>query len=201
MRQGQNSKRSRGRGTGRRTNNVPTRHQTFDSNGPSIRIRGNAYQVHEKYLTLARDATAAGDRIAAENFLQHAEHYFRIINADGEGDGRNRGNLQRADQLQREFSSDGDGEGDGENDSGEAVVEMVAPPPSGNGNEGREVAGEGEQPVVEYPNGEDAAEHVAAPTKGRGPRGPRTPRAPRGRGRQPAGDSDSAGEQPSQPED
>ena len=54
MRQGQNSKRSRGRGSGRR-NNVPTRHQTFDSNGPSVRIRGSANQVHEKYLTMARD--------------------------------------------------------------------------------------------------------------------------------------------------
>jgi len=89
MRQGQNSKRSRGRGAGRR--NVPPRHQTFDSNGPSVRIRGNAYQVHEKYLALARDAGSAGDRIAAENYLQHAEHYFRIINMDNDGDGRVRG--------------------------------------------------------------------------------------------------------------
>jgi hypothetical protein len=55
------------------------RHQTFDSNGPDVRIRGNAFQVHEKYLALARDAQSAGDRIAAENYLQHAEHYYRII--------------------------------------------------------------------------------------------------------------------------
>lgn len=89
MRQGQNSKRSRGRGAGRR--NVPPRHQTFDSNGPSVRIRGSAYQVHEKYLALARDAGSAGDRIAAENYLQHAEHYFRIINMDTDGEGRGRG--------------------------------------------------------------------------------------------------------------
>jgi len=89
MRQGQNSKRSRGRGSGRR--NVPPRHQTFDSNGPSVRIRGNAYQVHEKYLALARDAGSAGDRIAAENYLQHAEHYFRIINMENDGDSQGRG--------------------------------------------------------------------------------------------------------------
>src|SRR3546814_13921942 len=79
----QGSKRSRGRnsgGGGRR--NVPPRHQTFDSNGPNVRIRGNAHQVHEKYLALARDAASAGDRIAAENYYQHAEHYFRIIAAD-----------------------------------------------------------------------------------------------------------------------
>ena len=54
-----------------------------------MRIRGNAYQVLEKYLAMARDATAAGDRIAAENFYQHAEHYFRIVNANGDQHGAN----------------------------------------------------------------------------------------------------------------
>ena len=66
------------------------RQQTFDSNGPDIRVRGNAYQVLEKYLALARDASASGDRISAENFLQHAEHYYRLINAHNDGNGRNR---------------------------------------------------------------------------------------------------------------
>lgn len=64
---------------------MPPRNQTFDSNGPEIRIRGNAHQVLEKYLSLARDASAQGDRIAAENFYQHAEHYFRVINAQNGG--------------------------------------------------------------------------------------------------------------------
>jgi hypothetical protein len=63
----------------------PQNNQTFDSNGPSIKIRGSAYQIFERYLTLAREATATGDRIAAENFYQHAEHYFRINNARREG--------------------------------------------------------------------------------------------------------------------
>lgn len=90
MRQGQNPKRSRGRGNNNRRN-VPARHQTFDSNGPNVRIRGNAYQVHEKYLALARDASASGDRIAAENYMQHADHYFRIINVDSDDDGVGRG--------------------------------------------------------------------------------------------------------------
>lgn len=66
------------------------RQQTFDSNGPDVRVRGNAYQVLEKYLALARDASASGDRISAENFLQHAEHYYRLINAHNDGNGRNR---------------------------------------------------------------------------------------------------------------
>jgi hypothetical protein len=76
-------KRQRGRNNGRKPH-MPQRSQTFDSSGPDVRIRGNAYQVLEKYLALARDASAAGDRIAAENFYQHAEHYYRVISANGE---------------------------------------------------------------------------------------------------------------------
>ena len=82
-----NMKRQRGRNNGRNKPHMggPVRSQTFDSSGPDVRIRGNAYQVLEKYLAMARDATAAGDRIAAENFYQHAEHYFRMINANQDG--------------------------------------------------------------------------------------------------------------------
>jgi hypothetical protein len=63
---------------------MPHRNQTFDSNGPGVKIRGNAYQVFERYIALAREAASGGDRIAAENLYQHAEHYFRIMNANGE---------------------------------------------------------------------------------------------------------------------
>jgi len=84
MRPGPNLKRQRGRNNGRNNRpHMPVRAQTFDSNGPEVRIRGNAFQVLERYLGLARDAQAAGDRIAAENFYQHAEHYYRLINANG----------------------------------------------------------------------------------------------------------------------
>ena len=58
------------------------RGQTFESNGPDGKIRGSAQQVYDKYLALGRDATTAGDRIAAEGFYQHAEHYHRLINAE-----------------------------------------------------------------------------------------------------------------------
>jgi hypothetical protein len=68
---------------------MPPRNQTFDSNGPEIRIRGNAHQVLEKYLALARDCSAQGDRIAAENYYQHAEHYFRVINNQNQNGQRN----------------------------------------------------------------------------------------------------------------
>jgi hypothetical protein len=63
---------------------MPHRIQTFDSNGPNVKIRGNAYQVFERYVALAREAAASGDRIAAENLYQHAEHYFRVMNANGD---------------------------------------------------------------------------------------------------------------------
>lgn len=53
--------------------------RTFDSSGPEIKIRGSAPHVYEKYLQLARDANSGGDRVMAENYLQHAEHYYRIM--------------------------------------------------------------------------------------------------------------------------
>lgn len=88
MRPGPN-KRSRGRNNGNNPHynrpRPPQRIQTFDSNGPSVKIRGNAYQVFERYVALAREAAASGDRIAAENLYQHAEHYFRVMNANGDG--------------------------------------------------------------------------------------------------------------------
>lgn len=87
MRPGPN-KRSRGRNNGNNPHHnrprLPHRSQTFDSNGPNVKIRGNAYQVFERYLSLAREAAAGGDRIAAENLYQHAEHYFRVMNANAE---------------------------------------------------------------------------------------------------------------------
>jgi hypothetical protein len=58
-------------------------HRNFDSNGPDVKIRGTANTIFERYCQLARDANASGDRIAAENYLQHAEHYYRIMLAQG----------------------------------------------------------------------------------------------------------------------
>jgi hypothetical protein len=51
-----------------------------------VKVRGNAQQVVERYLALARDASSAGDRVAAENYLQHAEHYYRTMNAYAQGE-------------------------------------------------------------------------------------------------------------------
>lgn len=58
-------------------------HRNFDSNGPDVKIRGTASHIFERYCQLARDANSSGDRVAAESFLQHAEHYYRIMLAQG----------------------------------------------------------------------------------------------------------------------
>ncbi|WP_375622522.1 MULTISPECIES: DUF4167 domain-containing protein [unclassified Bartonella] len=53
--------------------------RNYESSGPDVKIRGNAQQIADKYISLARDAQGAGDRVMSENYLQHAEHYLRII--------------------------------------------------------------------------------------------------------------------------
>jgi hypothetical protein len=132
MRPGQN-KRSRGRNGGgggggnpHHNNNrprLPHRIQTFDSNGPSVKIRGNAYQVFERYVALAREAQASGDRVAAENFYQHAEHYFRIMNALGEGQGQ--GPPRPTTPADLEMGVGGNGE---PREGEEAEVQSTLPP-------------------------------------------------------------------------
>src|SRR5215831_4855591 len=91
MRNGQN-KRMRGRNRGK-SHNPLTR--VYESNGPDIKIRGTANHVAEKYVQLARDAQASGDPVAAENYYQHAEHYFRMIAAVQEQFRQNQPNFYR----------------------------------------------------------------------------------------------------------
>ena len=82
-----------GRPHGRNNGNNPyrnrqqTRHrsQTLDSNGPSVKIRGTPHQIFERYVALAREMSTSDDPVASENLYQHAEHYFRVMNAADEG--------------------------------------------------------------------------------------------------------------------
>ena len=97
-----NNRRARGRG-GRKSGN--SRNQTYDSNGPGARVRGNPSQIYEKYQQLARDAGSAGDRVGAENYLQHAEHYYRLMAAAA------------AKNEQRSGSEEGARDGGSRNDS------------------------------------------------------------------------------------
>ncbi len=80
-------KRQRGRSRNNNHNKSHNPNRAMESNGPGVKVRGAVTTIHEKYQQLARDASLSGDRVMAENYLQFAEHYFRII---------------RAQQLQRE---------------------------------------------------------------------------------------------------
>jgi hypothetical protein len=141
MRPGQN-KRNRGRhngggGGGNQPSGnrprMPHRMQTFDSNGPNVKIRGNAYQVFERYVALAREASSSGDRIAAENFYQHAEHYFRIMNADGQGPNNSMVPPRPTTPADTEMTgpeTDGDGEAETQSAPPPAPVSEPEAPPS-----------------------------------------------------------------------
>lgn len=69
----------RGRNNHQRRRQGVNPNRALDLNGPDVRIRGTAQQIYDKYLALARDATSGGDRVKAENYFQHAEHYFRVL--------------------------------------------------------------------------------------------------------------------------
>lgn len=135
MIKGHASKRSRSRGSGRRG---PNKNTVFDSNGPDVRVRGTAQQIIEKYQSLARDASSSGDRVGSENYLQHADHYQRLLNeivgsrpenqrppqrrqmngSDGEQDGSN------ADQDGQTGADDGDDNGS-DDETDENVSKVV----------------------------------------------------------------------------
>ena len=107
----------------------PHRSQTFESNGPSVKIRGNAYQVFERYVAMAREAQTSGDRVAAENLYQHAEHYFRIMNAAGEGQGQ--GQPRPTTPADNEMGGgDGQQRDDDDEGQGQAHVQSTQPPPA-----------------------------------------------------------------------
>src|ERR1700760_1958508 len=108
MRNGQN-KRMRGRS--RKSQNPLTR--VYESNGPDVKIRGTASHVAEKYLQLARDAHGSGDPIAAENYYQHAEHYFRLIAGAQEQFRQTQPQHQQLPRPDNDMSTE---EGEGEDD-------------------------------------------------------------------------------------
>ena len=79
MRQAQQNRRGRGRNNNNRNKSQNPLTRSFESNGPDVKIRGTPSHIAEKYVTMARDALSSGDPVLAENYLQHAEHYNRII--------------------------------------------------------------------------------------------------------------------------
>jgi hypothetical protein len=111
MRPVQQNRRMRGRGNNNNRSKGPNPlSRNYESNGPDVKIRGNAQHVAEKYTTLARDAQSSGDRVMAENYLQHAEHYNRIILA---------AQAQAPVQYQRDDRDDQDDDGVYDDDGNE----------------------------------------------------------------------------------
>jgi hypothetical protein len=92
--------------------------RVYESNGPDVKIRGTANHVAEKYLQLARDAQSGGDPVSAESYLQHAEHYFRLIAAAQQQMAQNNPNYQQQ-PIQRSDQESGDEEDGDEGDSGD----------------------------------------------------------------------------------
>lgn len=140
MRPNQQNRRMRGRNNSNRKGPNPLT-RTYESNGPDVKIRGSAQQVADKYGALARDAMSAGDRVMAENYLQHAEHYNRIIAAamaqaqpqrdarddDDDGDERNDGtgasDNRREDRDNRGDDNRGDDERGNDGSGPQPVIE------------------------------------------------------------------------------
>lgn len=138
MRPQQQNRRMRGRnGGGNNNNNNNNRKgpnpltRNYESNGPDVKIRGSAQQIAEKYAQLARDAQSSGDRVMAENYLQHAEHYNRIIAA-----AQAQMPIQNF-QQNRDASDEDDDERDDMENSGQGNFQN---------NQGQNPGGQGEQP-------------------------------------------------------
>jgi hypothetical protein len=118
------------------------RNHVFDSNGPDLRIRGTSQQLFEKYLQLGRAAPSGGDRVMAESYFQHAEHYFRILNAMNQAAQQSQQNGQQQqpggqrrpygneDGSQAAEPEDGDSRAPGTGDQPEArEIPIAAAPP------------------------------------------------------------------------
>src|SRR5580692_6514732 len=130
MRNGQNNKRMRNRNNNNNNNNNNRRGQNpmtrvFESNGPDIKIRGTASHVAEKYVQLARDARSSGDPVAAENYYQHAEHYFRLIAAAQEQFRQNQPQPRTENEMPPE---EGDDESESFSNFGQEPGFVPAPP-------------------------------------------------------------------------
>lgn len=227
MRPGQQNKRGRGRGNnnnnnnngggGNNNNNNFNRKggnpltRTYDSSGPDVKIRGTAQHIAEKYAQLARDAQSSGDRVIAENYLQHAEHYNRIIAA---AQAQMQERFQRDDRQDYNDRDGADRDGD-DMDAGDNDDVVIVQPPHQQQREQQQAApvaapvqqaeaidGSGPQPEIEGIPAEVAMEDEgsAAPQRERQPRrrnaGSRPRRPRRGAEGEAAGEEGASAEAP-----
>jgi hypothetical protein len=174
MRPGQNNKRMRGRNSNRKGPNPLTR--AYESNGPDVKIRGTAHHIAEKYLQLARDAQSSGDTVAAESYLQHAEHYFRLIAAAQQAQQQAQFGYQRpSGETTETEESEEEEEFAGVPDRFASPLERGQQPPSGPSP----VYGAGPQPYQDRPpyNGERQSGSGGQHGGERPERGPRPDRS------------------------
>lgn len=182
MKHASNPRRGRGRNNGKRNQN--SRNRSFESSGSDQKVRGTAQQVLDKYLAMARDASSAGDRIAAEGFFQHAEHYYRILHSeDAQGDGNkdrkrhdNRGNRHNESHAKPEQQP-----GSGEQPD---VVEAAPTSPVESTEEPKAPVQEAQPEVVEEKAKEEKAKEEKPRRRGR----------PRKAAVEPAGDGEGPSE-------
>jgi hypothetical protein len=148
VRQGQQNRRGRGRNNNRKGGHHNPLSRSFESNGPDVKIRGTPAHIAEKYISLARDAQSTGDPVLAENYLQHAEHYSRIIMAYREqfsqpSEGTNGQRMRGPGDMGEGFDDFGD-EGDlaGEDGFSQPLIpqaqphQQARPQPQGGGEHG-----------------------------------------------------------------
>ena len=131
MRPGQN-KRMRGRNNNNNNNNRKGPNpltRSYESNGPDVKIRGTAHHIGEKYLQLARDAQSSGDPVMAESYLQHAEHYFRLIAAAQLAQQQSAYGYQRTPTEQAEADDEADDDFDSLPDRFASPAEKTPPAP------------------------------------------------------------------------
>ena len=158
MRQNNQNKRVRGRT--RKGPNPLTR--SYESNGPDVKIRGSAMHVAEKYVQLARDAQSAGDRVMAENYLQHAEHYFRIIAAAQGASSPQRDNDQPYQGNQGNGTDAGNGSGNNGSGQSNQVMAADAPQPFVDAMPGVSTKGGNGSKPPKGGSGDDAASETPA---------------------------------------
>ncbi|MDQ6432820.1 DUF4167 domain-containing protein [Mesorhizobium sp. LHD-90] len=181
MRPQQQNRRMRGRNGGGGNNNNNNNNnnrrgpnpltRNYESNGPDVKIRGSAQQIAEKYATLARDAQSSGDRVMAENYLQHAEHYNRIIAAAQAQFASQQPQAVR-DDLDEDlddasFGFDGGVNGNADNYQ-QAPAQQQAPQQQQQPQQHQPMNGSGPQPVIEGVPAEVAlnSEPAGQPTGG-----------------------------------
>ena len=161
MKPGTNGRRPRGR-PNRKQHGGHSRPNNFDSSGPEGRVRGNAHQVYERYIAMARDAVSASDRVAAETYYQYAEHYFRVLNAstDPQQNGQAQPDRQGGDNRQNDGRQNDGRQNDGrQNDGRRNDNRQDRGRQDGrraNEAQNRDPAGNGEQPIIPAANSQDA---------------------------------------------